>query len=68
MKNMFPERLKELRVELNLSIEKLAKETAIGSSTISRWENGQADIKSQQLIILAKFFDVSVDYLLGLEN
>ena len=65
---IFAERLKELRLEKNLSLEKLAKEVKIGSSSLSRWENCQADVKGSQLIILSKFFNVTADYLLGLEN
>ena len=64
----FADRLKELREEKKLSIQQLAKETRIGSSSICRWENKQSDIKSTQLIILAKYFNVSTDYLLGLED
>lgn len=64
----FSERLKELRIEKNLSIVSLSKETNISSSSLCRWELGQADIKGAQLIILSKFFGVTTDYLLGLEN
>ena len=64
----FSEKLKELREEKKLSIQQLAKQTGIGSSSICRWENCQADIKSTQLITLAKYFGVSTDYLLGLED
>ena len=64
----FSERLKELRLEKGLSIQALSKIVGIGSSTICRWENKQADIKSNELIILAKFFGVSTDFLLGLED
>ena len=64
----FAERLKELRIEKGLSIQALAKEVNIGSSSICRWENCQADVKGSQLIILAKYFNVSVDYLMGLED
>ena len=65
---IFAERLKELRLEKNLSLEQLAKLIKIGSSSLSRWEKCQADVKGSQLIVLAKFFNVSTDYLLGLEN
>ena len=66
--NKFAERLKELRKEKGLSIQSLAKEVKIGSSSLCRWENGQADVKGAQLVILAKFFEVSIDYLMGLED
>lgn len=64
----FAERLIELRIEKGLSIQALAKEVNIGSSSICRWENCQADVKGSQLIILAKYFNVSIDYLMGLED
>ncbi len=64
----FAERLKELRLEKRLSIQALANIVKIGSSSICRWENSQADIKASQLMILAQFFGVTTDYLLGLED
>ncbi len=68
MNKIFAERLKELREESGLSIQSLAKKINLGSSSISRWENLQADIKSEQLVVIASFFNVSTDYLLGLDN
>ena len=61
------ERLKELRTEKELSILALSKETGISDSSISRWENNQSDIKGDQLIVLAKFFNVTAGQLLGTE-
>ncbi|MBQ8308493.1 MAG: helix-turn-helix transcriptional regulator [Clostridia bacterium] len=65
---IFAERLKELRTEKGLSIQALSKEIKIGVASICRWENRQADVKGSQLVILAKYFDVTIDYLMGLEN
>ena len=65
MKNKIEtERLKELRQEN----QALAREVKIGSSSLCRWENCQADVKGSQLVILAKYFGVSIDYLMGLEE
>lgn len=64
----FAERLKELRQEKGLSIQELAKEVQISSSSLCRWENCQADAKGTHLIILAKYFGVTIDYLMGLED
>ena len=64
----FCERLKELRTDRGLSTKRLGELTGFGNSTISRWETGVNDITSDNLIILARFFSVSVDYLLGLED
>lgn len=64
----FAERLKELRIEKGLSIQGLSKATKIGVASICRWENQQADVKGTQLIVLARYFGVSIDYLMGLED
>jgi len=66
MVRKFPERLREIRAEKGLSQEALSKEVQISVGAISYWENGKSDIKSDQLIMLAKFFNVPTDYLLGL--
>lgn len=64
----FSERFKELKRESGLSNEKLGKLLGVSHMTICRWENGQTDIRSQDLIKVAQFFDVSILYLLGLED
>lgn len=62
------ERIKYLRVSNNLTILQLSKQTGISKSAINRWENDQADIKGENLKILAKFFNVSTDFLLGVTD
>ena len=57
---------KELVDQSGLSNVKIAKELGVSHSTINRWKNGQSDILSDDLIKVAKFFDVPTDYLLGL--
>ena len=64
----FAERLKELRTDRGLSIAALGTELEIGAASIFRWENNQSDVKSDQLVTIARFFDVTTDYLLGLED
>ena len=65
---IFAERLKELRIEKGLSIKALADEIKISSSSICRWENNQADVNGTALVTLCKYFGVSADYLLGIED
>ncbi len=65
---VFAERLKELRNEKNVSIMAVGKAIGVSDATVCRWENGVSDIKSDQIVLLAKYFGVSADYLLGLEN
>lgn len=64
----FVERLKQLRTSRNLSQEQLAKETNLSKSAISFWENGDRIPNGKAIIILAKYFDVTADYLLGIEE
>ena len=66
--NYFTERLKELRIEKGLSLVQLAKETGISKSAISFWENGDRIPTALHIITLAKYFEVSADYSLGLED
>ena len=65
---IFCERLKELRKEKNLSTVALGKILIVSSSTISRWENGEILLSIDHLYSIAKYFKVSADYLIGLEN
>ena len=58
-------RLKELRKEKKLSQKEIAKEMSISEKTLSRWENGESQIKPEKAQQLAKYFGVSVGYLLG---
>lgn len=62
---MFKERLKELRIEKNLTQDKLAKLVGMSKMTISHWESGYCEPSIAQLIILSDLFEVSVDYLIG---
>ena len=64
----FCERLKELREEQSLSYRQLGKNTKISDTSIRRWENGLRTPNIDELIVLAKYFNVSTDYLLGLED
>lgn len=66
MMNKFAERLKELRLENNLTMKQLANELEISDACISRWENNLRLPNSESIILVAKFFNVSADYLLGL--
>ncbi len=66
--NNFSERLKELRLESNLSQRDLAKATDLSQSAIVHWENNRRVPNADAVIVLAKFFNVSTDYILGLED
>ncbi len=68
METGFGERLRALRQEKNIGQVRLAKEIDVGKSIISLWELEQCEPTLSKLIALAKYFDVSIDYLAGLED
>ncbi len=64
----FSERIKKLRSNKNLSLDKLASELGINKSRVAMWENNGTVPRDDILIKLSKYFDVSIDYLLGNEK
>ena len=64
----FAERLKELRSEKELSQAQLAKATGLSHTAIVYWETEQRVPNANAIIILAEFFGVTTDYLLGVEE
>ena len=63
------ERLKDLRVERHLKLEELEAATGISSSALGSYENennNNKEINHGSLLKLAKFYGVSVDYILCL--
>lgn len=68
-KNMetFVKRLRELRIENNIGQVELAKRIGVGKSIISLWELDECEPTLSKLIALSKFFDVSIDYLAGID-
>ena len=64
----FPERLRELRIEKNMSRKDLADLLYVNLRTISYWELGQRECNLEQLANIAQIFGVSTDYLLGRED
>ena len=60
------ERLKDLRVERGLTLEQLAEKAHLSKSALGSYEGDNLkDISHYALIELAKFYEVTVDYLLG---
>lgn len=61
-------RLRELRIKKKKTIVEVATETSIAKSTIARLETENVSIKSDIAQILATYYNVSIDYLLGVET
>lgn len=64
---IFSKRLIQLRQEQGLSQRALAKETGISPSAIKQWENESRVPNAEAIVILARYFGVRSDFLLGLE-
>ena len=61
-------RIKELREEKSVSVKEMAKDLYVSGRTIQRWEKEERIPNADTVIMLAKYFKVSSDYLLGLED
>lgn len=62
------EKIKNLRIDKGITQPELAKILNVSNAVISFWENNQNEPKATYLKALAEYFQISVDYLLGLEN
>ncbi len=62
---MLGDRIKELRNQMNIFQQDLAKALNVSKSTVAMWETNKREPNSEMLISLAEFFNCSVDYLIG---
>lgn len=65
---MFGKRLKNLLKETNITQEQLAKVIGYSQRAVSKWINEQAEPTETVIYRCAIYFDVSADYLVGLED
>ncbi len=65
---MFWERFYELCCRKNTRPNPVAKELGISSAVLTKWKNGVSYPNGEYLIKIAKYFDCSIDYLVGLSN
>ena len=65
---MMSEKIRQLRRYFNLSQVDLAAKLGVTKQCVSNWENDNILPSIDMLIKLAKFFNVSTDYLLGLSS
>ena len=68
MNTIFGEKLKELRKEKRLTQKELAEKFHVSKTTICQWETFKQEPCIDDIIKIAKFFDVRTDYLFGLED
>ena len=65
---MIGERLIDLRKDMSLTQKELAEKLHINYRTYSGYEREESDASDDVKIQLAKFYNVSVDYLLGISD
>lgn len=65
---MFGDIIKNLRKTNNLSQVQLAQKLDVSKQTVSNWENNNILPSIEMLVKISKFFSVSTDYLLELDN
>ena len=65
--NIFPQRLKELRLQHGLTQAQLGEKVGVKQNTFTNWENGKREPNFEILLKLADLFEVSLDWLFGRE-
>lgn len=65
--NVFPQRLKELRLKKRLTQIELGEKVGVKQSTFTNWENGKREPNFETLLKLADSLEVSLDWLFGRE-
>lgn len=69
--NELGNKLKGLREKKGVSMDKMCEDLAstygvnLAKSTISKWENGKTEPTLAYIRLLSKYFDVSLDYIIG---
>ena len=66
--HMVNNRIRELRKSQNMSQEALTEVIHTTQQAVSRMENHAYDIPSESLIEMARFFEVTTDYILGISD
>lgn len=62
------ERLKELRIGKGLTMKQVADAIGVSEVAISNWEGRKRVPNINYAVLLADFFNITVDYLAGKEN
>ena len=64
----YNERIREIREDNSLTQQKVADLLNVGQRTYADYESGKTRIPVDNLLILAKFYNVSMDYITGASN
>lgn len=61
-------RIRDLREDSDLTQEQIAKKLGYHTTTYKRWEENVHSIKLKDALIIAEFYNVSLDYIAGRTN
>lgn len=64
----YNERIREIREDNSMTQQKVADLLHIGQRTYSDYESGKTRIPIDNIMILARFYNVSMDYITGASN
>ncbi len=64
----YTQRLKDLREDAEKTQAEIASLLNVSQTAYSKWEKGQRDITIENLIILAKYYNVDMNYITGISN
>ena len=64
----YNERIREIREDRSMTQQKVADLLHIGQRTYADYESGKTRIPVDSLLILARFYNVSMDYITGASN
>ena len=64
----YNERIRELREDHHLTQQKIADLLNIGQRTYSDYESGKTRIPIDSILVLARYYKVSLDYITGASN
>lgn len=67
-REIFSQRLKELRMEKGIPQVKIAELLGITGTQASDMENNKTTTSLARLVLLAEFYGVTTDYILGLSD
>lgn len=65
---MYGERLRELRCEKGLTQKQLAEKLNISQKSLSKYERESLGLSTELIVRICRYFQVSADYLLGLDD
>ncbi len=65
---MYGERLRELRCEKGFTQKQLAEKLNISQKSLGKYERESLDLSTELIVRICRYFQVSADYLLGLDD